>query len=88
MSRNSITMIKNDTRVLLPQTLGLRLRYDVPVDDRRSTTSNHSPDTTVLVEHGELERSTGTTIQFLDVSLLLCQVPTPWRWPDYEWCGT
>jgi hypothetical protein len=45
---------------------------NAPVHDRRA--SNHSPGTASRVEDGEFERSTGASVEFLDISLLHCRV--------------
>jgi hypothetical protein len=50
---------------------------NAPVHDRRAAAGNHSPDTAIRFEHSEFERSAGASIEFLDISLLLCQVTTP-----------
>ena len=55
----------------------------VRVDDRRTTTSYHGPDTTGGVQHGELERSTGRCVELLDVCLLLGQVTTERCGPNH-----
>ncbi|KII84511.1 hypothetical protein PLICRDRAFT_32217 [Plicaturopsis crispa FD-325 SS-3] len=42
----------------------------VRVDDRHTTTGNHGPDATLVVEDGDLERSSGQSVELLDVRLL------------------
>jgi hypothetical protein len=46
----------------------------ISVDDGSTTTSNESPDTTLAVEDGQLERSTGLGVHLCDVGLLLAHL--------------
>jgi hypothetical protein len=54
----------------------------VRVNDRSTTSSNHSPHTALGVEDGELERSAGGRIEFLDVGFFLSQIATERSRPD------
>ena len=55
----------------------------VRVDDRGTTSSDHGPDSSFGVEDGELERSTGRSVELLDPGLLLGQVSTERSGPDH-----
>ena len=48
----------------------------IGVDDRGATTSNESPDATIMVENGKLQRSTSLSIQLSNVSLFLGKFAT------------
>lgn len=56
----------------------------IRVDDTGTTTSDHSPDTTLSIEDSQLEGSTGGTVEFLDVSFFLGQVTTEGGGPDLQ----
>lgn len=47
-------------------------------------TGNHSPYTTLGVQHGQLERSTSRAIKFLNISFLLRELATEGCGPDHR----
>ena len=55
----------------------------VRVDDGSTTSGDHGPNSTFLVEDGELERSTGRSVELLNPSLLLGQITTERSGPDH-----
>ena len=56
----------------------------VGVDDRSSTTSDHSPDSSFGVENGQFERSTRRSVESSDVSFFLCEISSESAWGSSE----
>lgn len=56
----------------------------IGVNDRSTTTSNHSPNTALSIENSELERSASGSVELLDVGFFLGQVTTEWSRPDLQ----
>lgn len=56
----------------------------LPVDDRCSSSSNHGPNASILVQDSQLEGGTSLGVQFLNISLLLGQL-TSERSGEIHW---
>lgn len=57
----------------------------VRVDDGGTTTCDHGPNSTFLVENSQFEGSTGGSIELLDVGLLFGQITTERSGPNHGW---
>ena len=66
--------------------MSITIRCDsVGIHDGGSAARDHGPDFALGIQDGELERSSGAGVEFLDVGFLLGEVAAEGRGPDHGW---